>query len=136
MAITASWTIDKETGLYTVGMGFMDIPHDDFLKFKLLFNRRVSKQVKDTLEIDFCLPTTTLTAQVNSSDQATMVARVFDEVKASMKVPYKSESASKVLQLMDAYEDGEDRYQEFVKQVAAESNISVKTLEAELEPFV
>lgn len=136
MAITASWTIDKETGLYTVGMGFMDIPHDDFLKFKLLFNRRVSKQVKDTLEIDFCLPTTTLTAQVNSSDQATMVACVFDEVKASMKVPYKSESASKVLQLMDAFEDGEDRYQEFVKQVAAESNISVKTLEAELEPFV
>lgn len=136
MAITASWSIDKKTGLYTVSMGFMDIPHDDFLKFKLLFNRRVSKQVKETLEIDFCLPTTTLSAQVNSSEQAILVARVFDEVKASMKAPYKSENASKVLQLMDTYIDGPERYHEFVNQVAAEANISVETLEAELEPFI
>ncbi len=48
----------------------------------------------------------------------------------------KTENAHRVLQLMDITEDGDDRYGEFVKQVAADANISVEQLEAELEPFI
>lgn len=49
---------------------------------------------------------------------------------------YKSPSASKVLKLMDSYEDAAGDYALFVKQVAAEDNIPVAQLERELNPFI
>ena len=48
----------------------------------------------------------------------------------------KSKSASKVLQLMDKFEDGADRYMEFVKKISKEDNISIKQLEKELDSFI
>jgi len=48
----------------------------------------------------------------------------------------KSANAKRVLQLMDSCEDGEGRYSEFVKLVAHESNVSIESLNAELELFI
>ncbi|WP_415912532.1 hypothetical protein [Neptuniibacter sp. QD37_11] len=48
----------------------------------------------------------------------------------------KTKGAQKVLQLMDSVEDGENRYREFVDQVAQEDGITVAQLEKELEPFI
>lgn len=48
----------------------------------------------------------------------------------------KTASAKKVLQLMDSEEDGDCRYQEFVRQVSIEDCIPYEQLEAELEPFI
>jgi Ca2+-binding EF-hand superfamily protein len=60
----------------------------------------------------------------------------FKEFLQEKKEPVKTKSAKKVLQLMDKYEDGSDRYMEFVKKVAKEDKISVKQLEKELDPFI
>jgi hypothetical protein len=49
---------------------------------------------------------------------------------------FKSENAKRVLQLMDSFEDGQERYCEFVDQVAQEANMTKEALEAELEPFI
>ena len=53
-----------------------------------------------------------------------------------MNTPTKTAEAQRVLQLMDSTEDGASRYTEFVQLVASESNISVKQLERELDPFI
>ena len=60
----------------------------------------------------------------------------FKEFLQEKKEPVKTKSAKKVLQLMDKYEDGPNRYMEFVKKVAKEDKISVKQLEKELDPFI
>ena len=58
------------------------------------------------------------------------------DFKESVNEAKKSKSASKVLKLMDAEEDGQDKYMEFVKKVAKEDKISVKQLEKELDPWI
>lgn len=67
--------------------------------------------------------------------QSNAVAPMVERVIKCMK-NYKSPNASKVLQLMDSSPDGASRYQEFVKQVAKESNVTIEALEEELEPFI
>lgn len=48
----------------------------------------------------------------------------------------KTVNAQKVLQMMDSEEDGDSRYQEFVRVVASESGITIAQLEQELAPFM
>lgn len=48
----------------------------------------------------------------------------------------KSENAKRVLQLMDSCEDGDSRYQEFIRKISLEYGISIEKLEYELEPFI
>ena len=48
----------------------------------------------------------------------------------------KTENAQKVLQLMDSVDDGESRYNEFVKQVSDETNVPLSQIKEELEPFI
>ncbi|ENN6469976.1 hypothetical protein AB9X29_003777 [Vibrio vulnificus] len=48
----------------------------------------------------------------------------------------KSDSASRVLQLMDSYADGQDRYKELLVQVAREDNVPVEQLEKELDEYI
>ncbi len=48
----------------------------------------------------------------------------------------KSDSVTRVLQLMDSCEDGQERYAEFVALVASEDNVSVKQLETELNQYI
>ncbi len=49
---------------------------------------------------------------------------------------YKSESAKKVLLLMDSPEYESKSYSDFVQQVAKEDSITVEQLEIELDPFI
>ena len=56
--------------------------------------------------------------------------------KPMVKISHKSAAASRVLKLMDSDEDGQDRYGEFVAQVAKEAQINVEQLESELVPFI
>ncbi|MGR5296863.1 hypothetical protein ACPV5U_19625 [Vibrio mediterranei] len=136
MAITANWIKDIDTDSFVVGMGFMDLPYQQYDQFKNRFSKQVASEFGREIEIDFCLPTTSLTANVVTQEEASQLAVVFDEVKVLMKQPYKSANAKKVLQLMDSCQDGQDRYQEFVRLVAKDANISIEVLEAELEPFI
>ena len=48
----------------------------------------------------------------------------------------KTPNAKRVLQLMDSYEDGANRYCEFIKLVSKEANITTEQLEEELNPFI
>jgi len=48
----------------------------------------------------------------------------------------KSSNAKRVLQLMDSCEDGASRYMEFVKLVSSEANVTIESLEVELEPYI
>ncbi len=48
----------------------------------------------------------------------------------------KTANAQKVLQMMDAEEDGDSRYQEFVGIVANEAGITTAQLDKELDPFI
>lgn len=48
----------------------------------------------------------------------------------------KSDSVTRVLQLMDSCEDGQERYVEFMAQVASEDNVSVEQLETELNQYI
>lgn len=48
----------------------------------------------------------------------------------------KSNSVIRVLQLMDSFEDGQERYAEFVTQVANEDNVSIEQLEQELNQYI
>ncbi len=48
----------------------------------------------------------------------------------------KTNNAQRVLQLMDSEENGNNRYQEFVKLVAKDVGISTQQLGSELEPFI
>jgi ribosome-binding protein aMBF1 (putative translation factor) len=48
----------------------------------------------------------------------------------------KTENASRVLQLMDSYEDAPNDYSKFVKSVSEEQGISIEQLEKELEDFI
>lgn len=136
MSDTACWTINQKSGLYEVAMGFMDLPHDDFSTFKKIFTGKVSEKLGKPVRISFCLSNTTISSYQTSQQEASQLSLIFDEVKTEMKDPIKTVNASRVLQLMDSCLDGEDRYQEFVKQVAEEANMSVTALEAELEPFI
>lgn len=49
---------------------------------------------------------------------------------------YKSESAAKVLMLMDSHEYESKSYSYFVKRIADENGISIEQLERELQPFI
>lgn len=136
MSVTACWTINQKSGLYEVAMGFMDLPHDDFVSFKKTFTEKVSEKLGKPVRISFCLHNTTISSYQTSQQEASQLSLIFDQVKTEMKHPIKTVNASRVLQLMDSCLDGEGRYQEFVKQVAEEANMSVAALEAELEPFI
>ena len=48
----------------------------------------------------------------------------------------KSSNAKRVQQLMDSCEDGASRYMEFVKLVSSEANVTIESLEVELEPYI
>lgn len=48
----------------------------------------------------------------------------------------KSDCVTRVLQLMDSCEDGQERFTEFVAQVASENNVSVEELETELNQYI
>ncbi len=48
----------------------------------------------------------------------------------------KSDSITRVLQLMDSCEGGQERYAEFVAQVASGNNVSVEQLETELNQYI
>ncbi len=136
MAITANWRKDRETDSFVVGMGFMDLPHQQYDRFKHRFSEKVASKFGKQVDVHFCLPTTSLTANVATQDEASHLAVVFDEVKVLMKPHTKSPNAKKVLQLMDSCWDGQNRYHEFVRMVAKEANMSIEVLEAELEPFI
>ncbi|MCZ2798998.1 hypothetical protein [Vibrio alginolyticus] len=136
MSVTACWTLNQKSGLYEVAMGFMDLPHDNFESFKQAFTEKVSEKMGKAVSISFCLNNTTMSSYQTTHQDASQLSLIFDQVKIEMKHPIKSANASRVLQLMDSCLDGEDRYQEFVKQVAVESNMSVEALEFELEPFI
>jgi hypothetical protein len=58
-----------------------------------------------------------------------------DRLSTQEKV-VKTQGAQKVLSLMDFFEDGDDRYCEFVKLVSTETGITIEQLNKELEPFI
>lgn len=58
------------------------------------------------------------------------------ELKLVKRQIEKSEHVKQVLRLMDSCEDGNSRFQEFVRRVSSEYGISIEQLERELEPFI
>lgn len=48
----------------------------------------------------------------------------------------KTTNAKRVLQLMDSCVDGDNRYCEFVKQVSAETGVSVQQINEELDHWI
>ena len=53
-----------------------------------------------------------------------------------MSIITKTDNAQKVLVLMGSYDDGQERYLEFVLKVAKEAGITREQLEKELDPFI
>lgn len=72
----------------------------------------------------------------NKHQRITMINTVAEWDIERQKPENKTLNASKVLRLMDSVDDGQDRYCEFVKQVADQAGITIDALDAELEPFI
>jgi hypothetical protein len=105
----------KSVLTFTKNMFYRSISHHTFRAA-----RKTLKELAEKHEINL------ITLQMNSALKV-----LENESQAD-----KTAAAQRVLQLMDASEDGDERYCEFVDLVAKEAKIPRNQLEAELEPFI
>ena len=59
-----------------------------------------------------------------------------ESYQVSKEPPHKTAAAKRVLQLMDSFPDGQNRYNEFVSQVAVELGIRRRQVTVDLTPFI
>ncbi|MBD77971.1 MAG: hypothetical protein CL840_03370 [Crocinitomicaceae bacterium] len=119
----------KNDGVSVNGQ-FIHCISDDVEKARVMIDEHYKSIGVSCKEIELVKPRTTKNSDLKYLSNPTQVLGYDGAVTA------KTESAKKVLQLMDSEEDGGCRYQEFVRQVSNEDGISYEQLEAELDPFV